>query len=87
MIEHLLDLANAHAVFAHEVRNGTRIKRPGSRSHQQPVKRGKTHRRIDAASVTHGAQARAVAKMCNDHAAMRQAWVDRTELLRDELVR
>src|SRR5207253_8279508 len=87
VVEQVLDLGSAHGAFAHEIGHGTGIESARSRSHDEPVKRGKAHRGIDAAPSMHRAEARAIAKMCNNHAAFRHVRIDRAELLRDELVR
>ena len=86
MIEHVLDIGGAHGVFAHEVGHRARIKRAGPSSHEQPVKRSKAHRRIDTASVTHRAEARAVSEMRDDHATAHEIGIDRPKPLGDELV-
>jgi len=86
MVEQVLDLGSAHGAFAHEVGHGARIKNARSSSHEQPVKRGEAHRGVDATSIMHRAEARAVPEVSDDHASRREIRIDRAELLRDELV-
>src|SRR5207248_6745188 len=74
-------------MFAHEVGDDARIKIARSASHEESVKRGEAHRGINAAPVDHRAQARAVAKVPNDHPPARQSRIKNTQAARDKLVR
>jgi hypothetical protein len=86
MVEQVLDLGSAHGAFAHEVGHGARIKCARSSSHKQPVKRGEAHCGINATSIMHRAEARAIPEMSDDHATLRELRIDRAELLRDEFI-
>jgi len=86
VVEQVLDLGSAHGAFSHEVGHGARIKSAWSSSHEQPVKRGEAHCGIDATSIMHRAEARAIPEVSDDHATIREIRIDRAELLHDELI-
>src|SRR5260221_10912477 len=86
VVEQVFDLGSIHGPLAHEVGHGARIKSARSSSHEQPVKRGEAHRGIDATSIMHGAETRAISEVSDNHATIREIGIDCAEPLRHELV-
>ena len=86
MVEQVFDFDRAHGAFSHEIGHGAWIKSARSSSHEQPVKRGEAHCGIDATSIMHRAEARAIPEVSDDHATIREIRIDRAELLHDELI-
>ena len=69
MVEQTLDVPCRHASFLHKVEKRTGIERPGASSHHQPIQGCEAHGTGNASSITHGAQAGAVAEVRNDESS------------------
>jgi 3,4-dihydroxy-2-butanone 4-phosphate synthase len=72
MVDHFLKLGRAHLLGARQVGDQPRIQIARAAAHHQSRRRGETHAGIDALAVAHRGQARAVAEMGKDHAALRR---------------
>ena len=70
MIHHFVKLLRGHFFRAREIRREAGVQITGARAHHQSRRRRKAHACIHAFAVTHGGEARAVAEMREDDAAL-----------------
>ena len=84
VVHHLLKLRRGHALGARQVVDQARIQIPRAGAHHQSCRGREAHAGVDALAVAHGGQARAVAEMRKDHAALRGRRIEAAEFLHQE---
>ena len=71
MVDHFVKLFGGHLLGSRQIRRQAGIQIAGARAHHQSRRRREAHAGVNAFAVAHGGQARAVAEMREDDAALR----------------